>query len=267
MEHITTLSLHLKSASEGGRPRLRAEWLGPFLQGFLMEHTDSDYAALLHASTANPYSQYCCSPDGAELVWKVCALTDEAASYLVDPIARIDEVKLHAVNETFLVQKAEIETLGVDKIIGLLSEECPPKHRIRFVTPTSFKSRGEYMIMPSTRLIFQSLFMRYSQVYAGDNEVDGDTIDYISSHSRISSYNLHSMYYPISADKKTKIPAFAGETALSISGKQPLQGLANMLLTFGEYAGIGIKTSMGMGGVRMITESREGNVERRHFGR
>lgn len=240
-----------------GRASLHPEWLGPFLQGFLMEHIDSGYAAQLHASAMNPYSQHCC-PDGKDgCIWSICALTDEAAGYLIDPLMHLDEVALHAANETLLVRKTTRETIDLDQIARLLSEDCRPRHRIRFVTSTSFKSHSEYIIMPSTHLIFQNLFMRYNQIYSGSNEVESDTIDYISSHSRISSYSLRSSYYPVGAAKAAKIPAFAGELTLSMAGSQALRGLASMLLAFGEYAGIGIKTSMGMGGMVVLPDARE----------
>ena len=59
MEHITTLSLHIEPQSSGEHPSWQPSFLGPMLQSVLMEHLDDDYAAQLHASTFNPYSQYC----------------------------------------------------------------------------------------------------------------------------------------------------------------------------------------------------------------
>jgi CRISPR-associated endoribonuclease Cas6 len=91
--------------------------------------------------------------------------------------------------------------------------------------------------------------MHYSQIYEGDNEVDPDTVDYIDQHARITAYHLRSQYFDHAADSGKKIPAFVGSLTIGTKGPQALTGLAHMLLSFGEYAGIGIKTSMGMGGV------------------
>ena len=75
------------------------------------------------------------------------------------------------------------------------------------------------------------------------------SILYMEWCARIVSYKLHSQYFP-HVTKDHKIPAFVGSVVLKCHGPQPMIGLVRMLLKFGEYAGIGIKTSMGMGGVR-----------------
>ena len=106
--------------------------------------------------------------------------------------------------------------------------------------------------MPDVRLIFQNLLMHYNQAYAGDNEIDEDTVSYIAEHTRITSYNLRSRYFPRTMGGSDKIPAFAGSLTLHVSGPQSLRGLVSMLLTFGEASGVGIKTSMGMGGMQRI---------------
>lgn len=46
-----------------------------------------------------------------------------------------------------------------------------------------------------------------------------------------------------------KIPAFIGEVIINVRGPQQLSNLANMLIEFGTYSGVGIKTGMGMGGI------------------
>ena len=52
------------------------------------------------------------------------------------------------------------------------------------------------------------------------------------------------------------IPSFIGEVTIKITGPQMMVNLANMLAAFGEYAGIGIKTSIGMGAVEINRERR-----------
>ena len=79
MEHITTLSLHIEPQSSVEHLSWQPSFLGPMLQSVLMEHLDDDYAAQLHASTFNPYSQYCFVGENGEIIWRVSALTDEAA--------------------------------------------------------------------------------------------------------------------------------------------------------------------------------------------
>lgn len=130
--------------------------LGPCLQGVLMEHVDKDYAAMLHSLPFNPYSQYCYWEEG-NLVWKVNALTCEAMTHVVEPLRGLDSVAIKAVHTSFEVVKTSQETIGLKSLLGIVSEPSGSKVRVRFVTPTSFKSQGSYVIMPSVRLVLQNL--------------------------------------------------------------------------------------------------------------
>ena len=249
MEHITTLSLELKPENGFERPKAGVCSLGPMLQSVLMERADPAYAEQLHASSFNPYSQYCFESNDGGIVWRICALTDEAAQLLLEPVRAIESFKLRNLGKTFAVAKTTCETVSLAHVLAALEQGTDATFRIRFASPTAFKSKGQYVIMPDIRLIFQNLLMHYNQVYAGDNEIDDDTISYIVAHTRITSYNLRSHYFPRTMGGTDKIPAFVGGLALHVSGPQSLKGLVSMLLTFGVASGVGIKTSMGMGGV------------------
>ena len=135
MEHITTLSLHIEPQSSGEHPSWQPSFLGPMLQSVLMEHLDDDYAAQLHASTFNPYSQYCFVGENGEIIWRVSALTDEAAERLVGPASRIDSFTLRNLNETFTVRRRQFDSFGVDHLLGILKSEAGPTFRVRFATP------------------------------------------------------------------------------------------------------------------------------------
>ena len=255
MEHVTTLSLHIDSQSLSEENKRRACSLGPMLQSVLLEQVDDFYAQQLHASTQNPYSQYCFLSEEGELVWRISALTDEAAERLITPASKIESFSLKKRGETFTIARKTIDSIGVDRLLAILQGDADASFRLRFATPTAFKSKGRYVIMPDVRLVFQNLLMRYNQVYAGDCEIDSETVDYIAENVRITSYNLRSKYFPRTMAKADKIPAFVGTVMLHVAGPQSLKGLVSMLLTFGEASGIGIKTSMGMGGMQLIRES------------
>ena len=75
---------------------------------------------------------------------------------------------------------------------------------------------------------------------------DGEGIQAIANGLRIADYRLSSRDYLL---KGQSIPGFTGELTL----KCRLDGfhltMANLLLHFAPYAGVGIKTALGMGGV------------------
>ena len=47
---------------------------------------------------------------------------------------------------------------------------------------------------------------------------------------------------------------FVGEICLKIKGPSLMVNLVNVLLQFGEYAGTGIKTAIGMGAFRIVED-------------
>ncbi len=220
----------------------------------------------MHSLSFNPYSQACTLNDKKEAVWTLTALNNDAEEYLLKPICKINQITLRAIDETFTIKSKTSESFLLKEILELLKTCNDSHHTIQFRTPTAFKSQGEYIFMPTSRLIFQNLFMHYSQVYAGSNEIDEETIEYIARHVRISSYNLMSHYFACTAGRRNKIPAFIGKTTLYVGKNQSLQGLVGMLLRFGEYAGVGIKTSMGMGGIHCIKQEGLKHEERKHIG-
>jgi CRISPR-associated endoribonuclease Cas6 len=101
---------------------------------------------------------------------------------------------------------------------------------------------------PDLRLLFQSLMMRYGAAVENDKEPDENMLQELVRHVRITSYRLHSQYYPI---ENVKIPAFMGSITLKIDGANSLASYILMLLRFGEFSGVGIKTSMGMGAIAL----------------
>lgn len=254
MQHITALALELKASDASEPTAVRADSLGPYLQGVLMEHIDGAYAEYLHGLPFNPYSQYCYrEKDGSALLWRVNALTDEAAEHIIAPMRDADSVKVRALGATYAVSGMTCETFSLGRLTDIIRSEVPGdgrvRTRVRFVTPAAFKCQGQYVFMPTLRLVFQNLLMHYGQVYEGDRDVDEETLAYVDQHVRMVSYNLRSCSFMHAAGGGKRVPAFVGSITMGIDGPPTMVGLARMLLKFGEYAGVGIKTSMGMGGI------------------
>lgn len=252
MQHIATLALSLKPSEELCLSPNLLGALGPSLQGVLMEHVIPSYAAELHQLPFNPYSLYCLwdKTEGV-ITWRINTLTDEAYEQLLKPLLGIDSVTVRSIGATLPVTATTKTTIELKSLTDMIHNSADTKASLFFLTPTAFKSAGAYVFMPTVRLIFQNLLMHYNQVYEGDKEIDQDSIDYMDAHTRITAYNLHSRYYSpmVGASASRKIPGFMGTLSLSTDGPQALTGLVQMLLKFGEYAGVGIKTSMGMGGM------------------
>ena len=136
--------------------------------------------------------------------------------------------------------------------------ECSRKVRLRFITPCSFKSQGVYQIFPSIRLMFQSLVNRYDAMSEKNSVFYPELLEDLEQHTMITEYRLQSRLFGVEG---ISIPSYQGHTTLRMSGPQQMVNLMHMLLRFGTYSGIGIKTAMGMGGLQ-IEERKRTNENR-----
>lgn len=220
------------------------------LHGAMMQSIDSRYVAYLHSQSFNPCSQaILLDRRKPQLVWRISTLTNVAYEEMLKPLLDLDSIYVRNAATNFALKDPQVETLDLAMLSSLIYDSHPQKIKLDFLTPTSFRSGGNYVFAPTVRLIFQNLLMRYGYIYEGDKEPDTDTINFIEAQTRISSYKLRSVYVSPSG-KGAKIPAFMGSITVDTRGPQLLRGMIHMLLSFGEYSGIGIKTSMGMGAVR-----------------
>jgi hypothetical protein len=127
-----------------------------------------------------------------------------------------------------------------DLVSRFYLEKSERVFRVRFLTPTSFKSAGEYVFFPQPRLVFGSLMRKYAAVSANSGEDDEETLQALTDSAKIVRYNLKSEYGTIG---HVRLPAFCGMAVIKLSGPQPLINYAHFLLRFGEYSGVGIKTA------------------------
>lgn len=264
VHHITKLSVVLSVPEDApgalSQPLThRASSIGPYLQGVIMGQIQSAYADHLHQLSFNPYSQYCCKDDSAKsLIWNVSALTDEAAEQVIEPLRKMDLIELKSLGISLPIVSKSTYTINVETLLKSIYDDGETKADIQFLTPTAFKSRKAYVFMPTSRLLFQNLLMHYEQVYGKGSDIEEETLSYIEQHAKIVSYNLRSHYFANAAGKNKRIPAFIGSASFRFDGSPAMAGLARMLLKFSEYAGIGIKTAMGMGGVKCTFEANTG---------
>ncbi len=113
--------------------------------------------------------------------------------------------------------------------------------RIKILSPTTFKQDGNYVLFPTAGLIMQSLTNKWN------NWAEKFILEDMEwNQVRISKYNLRSYVYQL---KGAKIQAFMGEVELSFWGSESINRLGNLVCNFGNYSGMGIKTSLGMGGI------------------
>lgn len=218
------------------------------LQGILMEQVDAEYARQMHEQGLKPYSQYL-EPQTKEWVIKTC--TKEAYQAMILPLSDPEFMQ-------FTIEKKGMQVKILNKSTNMLpkkelleefySDACSHYLNLEFLTPVSFKSNGRYQIMPEVRYLYQSLMNKYSAASAEMDMYDEETLEQLSGHSRIVRYRLKSTFFPVEG---VKIPSFKGEVSIKIDGTDTMAKYARLLARFGEYSGVGIKTAMGMGALKI----------------
>lgn len=225
---------------------------GSLFHGAIMEILNSEYADELHQSQLHPYSQYLESDSNGYVYWVVNCTNRKASDNILSPLLKLDSVFIKKLNrEIRFVDKTYREN-EYQKLTGSFYNERASRYiDLKIKSPLSFKKNDEYTIFPDLRNFYKSLMNKYDEAMkeSDSSMFDLSTLDELCEKTRIIRYNLRSCGFPLEG---VMIPSFWGSMSLKISGAQTLINFAHMLFRFGEYSGIGIKTSMGMGAVAVI---------------
>ncbi len=216
-------------------------------QGALMERIDREYASQLHHSPQNPYSL--CITGQNPTVWHVRTITDEAYKKIILPLMDPNFNSLivqDSVNTN--IEKKELKTLTEEFLLNeLRNAPCDNRFQIFFDTPTAFKTRGKYWIFPDIQKVFQSLLKKH-EAFFGEFPIQENLQDQIQEYYEPNRYHLYSAPFPMEG---IFIPGFQGFMQFRLTGPENLNRIARLLLRFGEFSGIGVKCSIGMGAVRL----------------
>lgn len=226
--------------------------LATYFQGWLMKEIPVDLAQKYHRISNVPYS-ISTSLDEETITFTISLLDREAEKVFSDLLLDNQLVSfcLEAFPEdTFNILSKRTENLSKEELAKVFynGESDNGKFKIYFQTPTSFKSNGKYVMYPDLRLLLQSLMRQYNCFFEGTQIIDRSLLDELLKHVYVSSYQLNSFHYPI---HKVRIPAFLGHMSVICKGNKTLANYLEVLLKIGEYTGVGIKTSMGMGAIKV----------------
>ena len=226
------------------------------LQGVLFENISKDYAEFLHTQQRHPYSQFIYK-ENEKLLWCVNALNDDAEREIIEPLLsesfRAFEIKKQ--NKKIQVLEKEVfEVRHQELVTEFYNSE--PEHiiRVEFITPTAFKQRGKYIFYPDLRLLYQSLMNKYSGILAEMEMLDEDILEMLAEKSEIKKYRLKSVLFPLEG---ISIPAFQGSVTIKINGADTIAAYARMLFRFGGFSGVGIKSAMGMGALKVQGDAKK----------
>lgn len=218
--------------------------------GAIMELLPYEYGKQLHTSQLRPYSIHL---EKENDIWSlvVATMNEEAYSIIIEQtLSKLDKIYIKHDDEIIYIGEKIINTVPKKSITrAFYNGETTKVLEIRFITPTAFKSRGEYVFFPDLRLIYQSVMKKFDVSSDGGFLFDLDILDELCKGSKIISYNLRSIYFQLEG---VKIPAFTGNIKIKITANQTISNFINMLFEYGKYSGVGIKSSLGMGAIKII---------------
>lgn len=218
--------------------------------GVLMRALKAEYAQYLHQASVAEFHQQLMF-EGNQLQWTIYALTDQATRRIEkDWFETVESFYLEQKNLTVTIEKksASEDVSYLDWYLKHTTQSSyPTKINIRFLSPTSFKSYNRYLQKPSLSLCYRSLVMRLGSLQ--------DTVTFpkkiwnqLAEQTEIIEQTTEKTSFPL---EKTKIPAFKDELVLELRGSQEDLAMMNLLWCFAEWAGIGVKTALGMGAVEV----------------
>lgn len=235
--------------AEGGLLRFEHSYA---LYGELMSRIDSDIADMLHMEGFTPLSQHLeLNREGA--AWIVTTFDDTVSEAFLCAVHEIKGISLRDselilnLSDPFLENETSFESLLRESSNTMQHT----RNRIEFVSPTGFKSDEQYVLYPTSDLILKSLITKWNAVCTDYVIDDAELVKMLLSSVSISGYKLSSYDYRM---KNQHIRAFSGSVSMRAKLSAPLERIYTMLLRFGEYSGVGIKTALGMGGIKIIKQ-------------
>lgn len=229
-------------------------------QGVLMQNIDAEYAGKMHIGAVRPYSQNIHIDKDKNVIWTINTLNDEAEHEIINKLAddSFKEFTIESKNKRISVKDKTLYKKTYKELFeeSYFTDDIGKYKRIAFYTPTAFKSNGIYINYPSVDLIFRSLIARYNMCSDFTSLEDNGLLNEFKSKVLINQYKLKTVPFPLEG---RRINAFIGEASLKSYGNEKLTRLMNMLLDFAVYSGIGIKTAIGMGAVKIM--ERKGAIQ------
>ncbi len=223
----------------------------------LLREVDEGAAEMLHKIDEKPFSLsplegkgerrggYFYLREGEKFSFTVASLTKDMHNLLRKIVALWgqQEVKL---GTGVLAARKIVEEIPGGLTYQNLVAKSQPTHNItlEFITPTSFRQRGTQILFPLPEYVLGSLGQRWNDHGPIQLPPDLGLSQILVSRHRIHTQLLHFNRY--------KIVGFTGICSYQVQRKSPdfVPWLLSVLADFGKFAGVGYKTTMGMGVIR-----------------
>ncbi|MCD7886937.1 MAG: CRISPR system precrRNA processing endoribonuclease RAMP protein Cas6 [Clostridiales bacterium] len=225
--------------------------LGYRFYSALLEQLPEEFGIRLHQNKINPISQHFTADRAGRPQWRL-TLSGEwyvnAAAPLLDSVDAF-YIK-HGVSRWDILERQVRCYDSVEELLAA-AEYAGKSWTLRFVTPTAFKRQGQITCLPEIRLIVQNLVRKWNACFpeCPIEDTDGEGVNALAQGLQCVDFQLQTASFRL---KGSALRGFTGSLTL-LNHLTGFHGqLANALLLFAECAGVGVKTTLGMGGVELV---------------
>ena len=232
--------------------------MSSLFHGALIGFLDERVAAALHEQSLNPYTQHI-SISQEKILWIITTMTEQAYKNIIMPLLSdsIQSIKIEYHDLELYIESKDCKTIDYDTFLKEnYFRDYDRYFTLRFLTPTAFKSGGLYRNYPTVRWIVNSLAGK-TDAFGHDVSVsDKEVLSLLEESIVITKYSLKSTQFSLEG---VRIPSFIGWITVCVKNNQSIVNLCNYLFKYGEYSGVGIKTSIGMGAIEVESRERRSN--------
>ncbi len=179
--------------------------------------------------------------------FQVCALSEDVAQAVQRSLdaARDCIVALGRGRAAVTLAEPVVQTS-----YGALRSQASKGYRIslRFVSPTSFRRRGKQVIWPFPELVFGSLLQRWNAF--SSIQIPSSYLSH-NGEIKVSRYSVRTELVEFG---QYRVIGFTGEVEFTLPSAMParIRQMINALADYAYFAGVGYKTSMGLGQCRRL---------------
>lgn len=224
--------------------------MASLFHGVLMETISKTAATSFHEEGLRPFSQSVYyDRTKNKSYWRIGTLTATAYEQIILPLLKKETFFLRQKNQPFSLTTPKILETSYERLADEIfpQRSMPRSVNLEFMTPTAFKHDGRYVIFPDAFLILNSLLQRWNNFSEVIKLDEINLAGKLAEFCRISRYNLYTQTFSL---ERVNISGFCGRMNIFLGGTDMLNRILGLLFNFAPFAGVGIKTALGMGALK-----------------
>jgi CRISPR-associated endoribonuclease Cas6 len=198
-----------------------------------------------------PYRRPALTPERS-LECRLVALSEGVGAFL-RTLSSLDSISM---GETvFQVESAQMTETTEQMLLQqhMLTAGRPRRISMEFRSPVAFRSHGLENPFPQPDLVFGSLLDRWNSTCS--LQLHPDLRQFARECIRVSRFRLHTMRLQFGETGYEPTLGAVGTVTYAITNPDPYWGRAVWALAgFGAWVGVGLRTAVGMGQMRLLTQ-------------